>query len=154
MSSINIQINIQYIKCSIFIQHVRYFHFNLRNFFFFPSRRHLCNCSYLQNFQHSIYVKLHFRIVAYVINIQEEIIYSGEHFTIQFQSVTKRLLNVNLMKENGANSKGCGLMQETAIYSITFSLTGNYLFSTRESRHVSNLTGKCGVVHVRWFHIR
>ena len=36
-------------------------------------------------------------------------------------------------------------MQEAAIYSITFSLTGNYLFSTRESRHVSNLTGKYGV---------
>ena len=68
--------------------------------------------------------------------------------------MTKRLLNVNLMKENGANSKGCGLMQEAAIYSITFSLTGNYLFSTGESRHVSNLTGKCGVVHVKWSHIR
>lgn len=36
------------------------------------------------------------RIVAYVINIQEEIIYSGEHFTIPFQSMTKRLLNVNV----------------------------------------------------------
>lgn len=59
--------------------------------------------------------------------------------------MTKRLLNVNLMKENGANSKGCGLIQEAAIYSVTFSLPGNYLFSTRESRHVSNLTGKCGV---------
>lgn len=50
------------------------------------------------------------------------------------------------MKENGANSKGCGLIQEAAIDSVlTFSLTGNYLFSTRESRHVANLTGKCGV---------
>ena len=50
------------------------------------------------------------------------------------------------MKENGANSKGCGLIQEAVTYRVlTFSSTGNYLFSTKESRHVSNLTGKCGV---------
>jgi hypothetical protein len=59
--------------------------------------------------------------------------------------VTKRLLNVNLWKESGANSKGCGLIQEAAIYSRTFSLIGICLFSTKESKHASNLTGKCRV---------
>lgn len=48
------------------------------------------------------------------------------------------------MKENGANNKGSGLIQEAAFYSVILSLPGNYLFSSaRESRHVSNSTGKC-----------
>ena len=60
--------------------------------------------------------------------------------------MTNRFLNVNLIKENGANSKGCGLVQEAAIYSsLIFSLTGKYLFATREARRVSNHTEKCRV---------
>lgn len=67
------------------------FHFNLKKFFF-PNEEAFVQLFASVEPQHCIYVKFYFRIIAYVINIQEEIIYSVAHFTIQFQPVTKRLL--------------------------------------------------------------
>lgn len=57
----------------------------------------------------------------------------------------KRFLNVNFIKENRVNSKGCGLIKDVVIYSIVFFFSGNYLFFIKEFRRVLNFNRECGV---------